>query len=159
MHDLSRLLTQLDRPAHQFVESSRGLRLRRPRLADAQTRASVAHHAAALRVARRLDLLDPLDSPARRDAWRVESWGAETALHARWLAHLFSAPDAPVPLRPGVRVTDWDRFRASVAERYAAGPDGPYADGLRRDLAALFERYALTPSIGQRPASSFARAA
>jgi hypothetical protein len=159
MLDLPDLLSRFDRPAHQFVESSRGLRLRRPRLTDAATRASVSRHAAALRIARRLDLIDPLDGPARRRAWRVDEWGLETALHARWLAHLFSFPVGGVTLRPGIRVTDAERFRTSVAERYAAGPAAPYADGLRRDLASLFAQYALVPAVGQRQAPALARAA
>ena len=156
---LESLLLLLDHPARQLVETSTGLRLRRPRLLDGDVCSGVAHHAPALRVAHRLDRIDPVASPARRAAWRVDEWGPVTALHARWLAHLFEAPDRPVVLRPGIRVTDWERFKASVAERYAAGPASPYADGLRADLKALFERFVAPPALARQDVPAFARAA
>lgn len=156
---LEDLLTLLDRPAHQLVETSRGLRLRRPRLRDGDVCSGVDHHAAALRVAHRLDRLDPLASPARRAAWRVDEWGPVVALHARWMAHLFEPPAGPVVLRPGIRVTDWERFGVSVAERYASGPGGPYADGLRADLRALFDRFVAPPALARPEVPAFARAA
>lgn len=156
---LEDLLSRLDRPGRQLVETSRGLRLRRPRLSEDEVCSGVAVHAAALRVAHRLDKLDPVDTPARKAAWRVDEWGPVTALHARWTAHLFEPPESAVRLRPGVRVTDWDRFRASIAERYAAGPASPYADGLRADLHALFERFAAPPVLSRPDVPAFARAA
>ena len=75
------------------------------------------------------------------------------------MAHLFQPPAAPAALRPGVRVVDWERFRASVAERYAAGPQSRYAEGLRQDLAALFERFAAPPAVVRSEVPAFARAA
>ena len=104
-------------------------------------------------------MLDPLGSPARRAAWRCDEWDPVTVLHARWMAHLFVPPTGPFMLRPGVRVSDWDRFRLSVAERFAAGPDSRYADGLRSDLAVLFERFAVAQPAARPAVPAFARAA
>lgn len=78
-----------------------------------------------------------LGSPVPRGGW-----DDETELHLRWMADRFSPPRGPVALRPGVSITDWPCFAASVAERVEAGPDAPCAVGLRRDLADLFERHA-----------------
>ena len=69
-------------------------------------------------------------------------WDDEVELHLRWLDDRFSPGRDPVALRPGVSITDWPRFVASVADRAAAGPGAPCAAGLRRDLADLFERHA-----------------
>ena len=57
-------------------------------------------------------------------------------------------------LRPGVTVTDWPRYVASLDAALAEGPSGPLADATRRDLAALFERYAQSV---QRPVRRRAR--
>ena len=120
-----------------------GLRVRHAhRLADLAE--AVRQHEAALR------LWLALGRPAPSDGW-----DDETALHLFWLRDRFTPGRAAVALRPGVSITDWPRFAASVAEREAAGPEAPCATGLRRDLADLFGRYAVTVAqapVERRPA-------
>ena len=70
-------------------------------------------------------------------------WDDEADLHVRWMETRFVPGRDPVRLRPGVAVTDWARFAASVRDRVEAGPDAPCAAGLRRDLADLFARHAV----------------
>ena len=84
----------------------------------------------------------------------ARGWDDETWLQWTWLR---SGPDvtAPVVLRAGVSVTDWDRFVLSVADRITAGPDAPCADGLRRDLSDLFAAHAV---LGAPVATTWRRA-
>ena len=123
---LAQTLAELRRRAATVTPTSRGLRLahahRMPELAEAVGR----HHRA---VRAWLDL-GGRAAPAL-------GWDDETDFLARWF-DARPAPDGPVALRPGVAVTDWPRFGASVADRFAAGPSAPCADGLRRDLRDLF---------------------
>lgn len=84
-----------------------------------------------------------------------QGWDDELDLHARWLEQRFTPGRDAVALRPGVSVTDWPRFAASVRARLHAGPDAPTADGLRRDLADLFTRHAVLDApavVGHVPA-------
>lgn len=116
----------------RVVEGSRGLRVRHAHIVPGLA-AAVERHAPTVRLWLRLGGPD-----ADRGGWDDLTW-----LHAQWLEREFAPPRGPVALRPGVSVTDWPRFRASVADRLGAGPDAPCADGLRRDLADLFGRHAV----------------
>lgn len=125
------------------ASTSRGLRVRHahrvPELAEA-----VRQHEGAVRLWLAL-------GAAEADG---AGWDDATALHARWVRERFRPGREAVALRPGVAVTDWPRFAASVEERLADGPAAPTADGLRRDLGDLFERYAVldAPAVGRAPA-------
>ena len=121
-----------------LVESSRGLRVRHrhvhavPGLDEA-----LDAYAPALRVWLRLG-----GPEARVPApWRAEGWDAATGLFAAWFGLLFEPPATPVALREGERITDWRRFRASVAGRLALGPEAPGAARVAEDLARLFVRF------------------
>lgn len=81
-----------------------------------------------------------LDGPAHALAL---GWDDQTELHARWMDERFEPPRTPFALRPGVSVTDWRQFEASVHDRVSAGPDAPRAESVRRDLADLFGQYAV----------------
>lgn len=123
--------------------TTRGLRVQHAHLL-VDLDAAVRQHEAAVRL-----WLD-LGSPAPHGGW-----DDETVLQHRWMTDRFSPARGPVAFRPGVSVTDWPRFVASVAERIEAGPDAPCAAGLRRDLAHVFQRHVTfgsQPQIGRRPA-------
>ena len=124
---LAQTLAELRRRGSTVTATSRGLRLahahRMPQLAEA-----VGRHERGVRAW--LDLGARTAPPL--------GWDDETDLLVRWL-DARPAPASPVALRPGISVTDWPRFRASVAGRFAEGPAAPCADGLRRDLRDLFE--------------------
>lgn len=111
---------------------------------------NVARHAGAL------TLWTLLGGHAAPDAL---AWDDETRLHAGWLLRLFEPTHTPVALRPGVSVTDWPRFRRSVSDRLALGPDAPHADGLRADFAGLFARHAEASVPARRPVPGLSRAA
>ncbi len=124
--------------------SSVGLRLahahRLPNLAHA-----VQRHAGPLTTWVRLGL-DREHSVPRTVGMRVVPFGATdwdevTRLHAAWFVRMFEAPDGRTMLRPGVTITDWSVFRASVAGRLAAGPSSAGADGLRGDLGDLYAQF------------------
>ncbi len=136
-------------------------------LQEIRLRRAVLHvSTAGLRV-RHAHLLADLAEAVRRheDAVRLwlalgrpvptDGWDDETTLHLRWLEDRFAPGRAPVALRPGVSVTDWPRFVASVRERVGAGPEAPCAAGLRRDLADLFGQHATLGAsavVERRPA-------
>ena len=124
---LAQTLGDLRRRGTRIDVGSRGLRVRHAHRVP-QLAVAVARHERA--VAAWLGL-----GPARPPAL---GWDDEVDFLARWL-DARPEPAGPVALRPGVSVTDWARFRASVADRFAAGPDAPCADGLRRDLRDAFE--------------------
>ena len=130
---LAQTLQELRLRNARLRETSRGLRVlhahRLPALAEA-----VGRHETAVRVWRQSGAGAPR-----------HGWDDATDLAARWLEGF--EPDGPVEVRPGETVTDWPTFAASVAGRFAEGPDAVAAPTLRRDLAALFERFA-------RPAES-----
>ena len=121
----------------EVIEAVGGLRVRHAHRLPALV-AAVREHERAVRLWVRLGA----GAPAR-------GWDDETWLRWTWLR---SGPDVTVPaaLRPGVAVTDWERFVVSVADRIAAGPEAPCADGLRRDLADLFAAHAAldAPAVG-----------
>ena len=125
---LAQTLAELRQRGTTVTATSRGLRIahahRVPRLAEA-----VGRHERG--VGAWLELGGRAAPPL--------GWDDETDLLVRWL-DAQPAPTGVVALRPGVSVTDWPRFRASVAGRFAAGPTAPCADGLRRDLRDLFSR-------------------
>jgi hypothetical protein len=127
------------------VETSGGVRVRHAHLLADLDRA-VRRHEPAVR------LWLALGAPAPEGGW-----DDATALRARWLAGRFRPGRGPVALRPGVSVTDWARFTASVGARLAAGPAGPEAEMLRRDLSDLFGRHAALDAPA--PAHAPARAA
>ncbi|WP_420457448.1 hypothetical protein [Rubrivirga sp.] len=125
------------------VPTTRGLRVRHahrvPELA-----AAVRTHADA--VGLWLDLGRPAPTGG---------WDDEVAFQAAWLDARLGTPPTPLALRPGVAVTDWARFRASVGGALAQGPDAPSAATLRRDLADLFAghaRFGVRPVPRRRPA-------
>ena len=124
---------------------SRGLKVRHAHRLSALAAAVAAYEPA---VGVWLDL-GGADAPAH-------GWDDATALHVRWLRT--ARPETPVALRPGERITDWDRFVASAEDRFAEGPDAVTAPTLQRDLATLFERFALHPERGP-VGRSLARAA
>lgn len=117
-----------------LVETSHGVRLRHPGRVAPDLARAVARYAGPLRVSLRLAAAHV---PA---AWRAHGWDDATRLHAAWFGVEFEIPAVPLVLRPGVRVTDAARFRASVAERLAAGP-GPAAGSVAEDLAALYASF------------------
>ncbi len=133
-----------------LAQTLQEIRLRRVALQVTTTRLRVRH----------AHLLADLAEAVRRheDAVRLwidlgrpqpaHAWDDETTLHLRWLTARFAHGRAPVMLRPGVSVTDWPRFLASVTDRVEAGPDAPCAASLRRDLSDLFDRHAI---LGARP--------
>ena len=114
------------------VRTSRGLRVRHAHLVPGLAAAVRAHEGA---VRLWLDLGAP--SPPL-------GWDDETTLRMRWFETRLGDRQPPVELRPGVAVTDWRRFRTSVEGRFGEGPSAPCAEGLRRDLGSLFDRYAVT---------------
>ena len=123
---LAQTLAELRRRGTTVAVTSRGLRVahahRVPQLAEA-----VGRHERGVRAW--VELGGRAAPPL--------GWDDETDLLVRWL-DARPAPPGVVALRPGVSVTDWPRFRASVAGRFAEGPGAPCADGLRRDLRDLF---------------------
>ncbi len=123
---VAQTLEELRRRDASVDRSSRGLRLRHayrmPQLAVAVGRFERT-------VAAWLDL-----GTAPRPAL---GWDDETDLLVRHLRQR-PAPAEPVSLRPGVSVTDWPLFVASVEGRFAEGPEAACADGLRRDLRDVF---------------------
>ena len=126
---LAQTLQELRLRGSRVDISSRGLRLRHAHRLLALAEA-VDAHAAAVRLW--IGLGQPTPSCG---------WDDATALSLAWLRQ-WSAPAGPIPLRPGVAFTDWPRFVASVEGRAAEGAQAACADGLRRDLADLFERHA-----------------
>lgn len=125
--------------------TSRGLRLRHAHLLP-DLAVAVRRHEPAVRLW--LDLGLHAETPA-------EGWDDETALHAHWLRARFEPGREAVELRPGVSVTDWPQFVASVEDRLGAGAGAPCADSVRRDLADLFARHAVleaAPFVGRAPA-------
>ena len=129
------------------VEGSAGLRVRHAHLLADLARA-VAEHEGAVRLWLALGAGAP-----------EGGWDDAMGLHLRWLRERFRPARGPVPLRPGVSVTDWPRFVASVEGRAAEGPAGPSADGLRRDLADLFARHAALGAAVEAAPAEVARAA
>lgn len=129
----------------RLVRTTRGLRVRHAhRMLELS--AAVRRHAEAV------GLWLDLDQPAP-----AHGWDDEVALQAAWLRARLAAPRTPLVLRPGVSVTDWPTFRGSVEGRLAEGPDAPCAEGLRRDLRDLYERYARTdvrPFVPRAPAKA-----
>ena len=126
----------------EVVEAVGGLRVRHAHRLPALA-AAVREHERGVRLWLRLGV----GAPAR-------GWDDETWLQWTWLRSGVDLAE-PVALRPGVSVTDWDRFVLSAADRIAAGPDAPCADGLRRDLSDLFAVHAVlgAPSVAAwRPA-------
>lgn len=127
----------------RLVRTTGGLRVRHAhRLLELS--AAVRRHADA--VGLWLDLGQPAPE---------HSWDDEVALHVEWYRQRLGQPQTPLALRPGVAVTDWSTFEASVEGRLAEGPDAPCADGLRRDLRDLYEghaRPAVRPVVARAPA-------
>ena len=127
----------------EVIEAVGGLRVRHAHRLPALV-AAVRDHERGVRLWLRLGA----GTPAR-------GWDDETWLHWTWLRS-GPQPSSPVALRPGVSVTDWGRFVVSVADRIAAGPEAPTADGLRRDLGDLFAAHAVldapTAAAAWRPA-------
>lgn len=152
---LPETLAEIERRGAQLRLGSGGVRLvhahRLPGLARA-----VALHEADLAVWIRLGL-DRGD--ARLVPFGATAWDATTRLHAAWFVCLFEVQPGRVPLRPGVMITDMHAFRESVAGRLAVGPDAAGADGLRADLAALYERFGREAGQTAVPAPARARAA
>lgn len=127
---------------------SAGLRLahahRLPELARA-----VATHAQALTTWVRLGLDRETPGAAavsglRRVPFGATEWDEATRLRAAWFVRMFRAPGGRIVLRPGVAITDYETFRASVAGRLAAGPASAGADGLRADLSDLYAQFGAT---------------
>ena len=116
---LAQTVAELRRRNTRVDVGSRGLRVRHAHRVP-QLAVAVARHERA--VAAWL-ALGPASAPPL-------GWDDETDLLVRWLDAL-PRPAGPVALRPGVEVTDWARFQASVAGRYAEGPGAPSAEGLR----------------------------
>ncbi|HEX8386312.1 MAG TPA: hypothetical protein VF576_09015, partial [Rubricoccaceae bacterium] len=134
---LSETLDEVERRGATLRLGSGGVRLahahRLPDLARA-----VARHEGPLAVWLRLGLDRDEVQPV---PFGATAWDAETRLRAAWFVRLFEAPPGRLAHRPGVSVTDLPAFRASIAGRLAAGPDAAGADGLRADLASLYERF------------------
>lgn len=126
---LAQTLQEIRLRRTEVVEAVGGLRVRHAHRLPALV-AAVREHERAVRLWLRLGA----GAPAR-------GWDDETWLQWTWLRS-GHGPAVPVELRPGVSVTDWDRFVTSVADRVAAGPDAPTAEGLRRDLSDLFAGHA-----------------
>ncbi len=126
-----------------IARTTRGLRVRHAHRVSALA-AAVARHAAAVELWLALGRPEP-----------SRGWDDEVALQRAWFRDRLAGDAAALALRPGVTVTDPARFFASVEGRFSEGPDAPTADGLRRDLADLFDRHArpaLTPVTTRRPA-------
>lgn len=134
---LEALLRFLERRPEALVLASSGPRLRHahllPEIAGALS--THAEHALLWAKLRR--------TPAAAIVARLAhpDWSATTRLHALWFVGAFVPPPAPWPIDGVRRVRDTARYRASVAERLAAGPS--VAPGLADELALLFERYAV----------------
>lgn len=145
---LAETLAEVRRRGATLRLGSLGVRLSHAHRLPALARA-VSRHDAALRVWVRLDL--DASAPARGGLRAVPfgatAWDDATRLHAAWFIRMFTPPSGRIVLRPGVAVTDLKAFRTSVAGRLAAGPDAAGADGLRADLAALFEQFAAEPAV------------
>lgn len=127
------------------VETSRGLRVRHAHRLGALAPA-VRRYEPAVRLW--LTLGGDRGTPAG-------GWDDEVDLHRRWLTAPFVPDRDVVDLRPGVSVTDWPRFVASVRDRLEAGPEAPCAGSVRRDLADLFARHAVLDApavVGHVPA-------
>ena len=73
--------------------------------------------------------------------WAAPRWDDATRLFAAWFGLAFTPPTGPLALRPGERVSDWARYRSSVAERLAAGPASPHAERVAEELAALYATF------------------
>ncbi len=145
---LAETLAEVRRRGATLRLGSLGVRLSHANRLPALARA-VARHDAALCVWVTLDIdaVAPARGGLRAVPFGATAWDDATRLHAAWFVRLFTPPTARITLRPGVAVTDLAAFRASVAGRLAAGPDAAGADGLRTDLAALFERFAAEPAV------------
>ena len=126
---LAQTLQEIRLRRSEVLETVGGLRVRHAHRLPALV-AAVREHEGAVRLWLRLGA----GTPAR-------GWDDETWLWWTWLRSGVR-PAEPVALRPGVSVTDWDRFVTSAADRIAAGPDAPCAESLRRDLGNLFARHA-----------------
>ncbi len=134
---LSQTLQELRLRDLEVVQTTRGLRVRHGwRMADLVE--AVAQHERAVTVWLRIGSPAPL-----------EGWDDATALHLAWLET--AGLSESLELRPGVTITDWDLFVSSTRGRYHAGAHLTGADSLRRDLEALFERYALAPRLVVSP--------
>ena len=124
-------LGELRRRGARVDRSSRGLRLRHahrlPQLAEA-----IAQHE---RLVSTWVDLNPAAPP--------HGWDEETGVLLRYVRGL-EVPKAPLSLRPGVSVTDWERFLDSVEGRFEQGPAAPCAEGLRRDLRDVYGQPAQT---------------
>ncbi|MEM7788782.1 MAG: hypothetical protein AAF594_13760 [Bacteroidota bacterium] len=142
---LAQTLQEIRIRGASVIETSGGLRLQHAHLLP-ELAAAIRRHELQVRLWFALGL----DGAAPSNGW-----DDEVALHAGWLALRFDPGREAVPLRPGVAVTDWSRFVASVHDRLGAGPEAPCAPGLRRDLADLFSRHAVLDApqpIGHQPA-------
>ena len=126
---LAQTLQEVRLRRSEVVDAVGGLRVRHAHRLPALA-VAVREHEGAVRLWLRLGA----GAPAR-------GWDDETWLRWTWLRS-GHGPGAPAALRPGVSVTDWDQFVTSVADRIAAGPDAPCAEGLRRDLGDLFAAHA-----------------
>lgn len=126
---LAQTLLEIRLRQTEVIEAVGGLRVRHAHRLPALV-AAVREHERALRLWLRLGRAVP-----------ARGWDDETWLQWTWLRS-GPRPALPVSLRPGIAVTDWDRFVTSVADRIVAGPDAPCAAGLRRDLGDLFASHA-----------------
>jgi len=139
---LAQTLQEIRLRGAEVARSTRGLRVRHAHLVPGLAAAVRAHEPT---VRLWLDLGAPTPPLG---------WDDETTLKMRWLELRLGDRQPPVELRPGVAVTDWARFRASVEGRFGEGPLAPCADGLRRDLGDLFDRHAVTDGrVVARPIS------
>ncbi len=129
----------------RLVRTTRGLRVRHAhRMLELS--AAVRRHAEAVGLWLDLDRPEP-----------AHGWDDEVTLQAAWFRARLSGPQTPLALRPGVAITDWPTFSASVEGRLAEGPAAPCADGLRRDLRDLYQRYTRTdvrPLVRRAPAKA-----
>jgi hypothetical protein len=142
---LAQTLQELRYRNARLVRTTRGLRVRHAhRMLELS--AAVRRHADAVGLWLDLDRPEP-----------AHGWDDEVALQAAWFRTHLSGPQTPLMLRPGVAITDWPTFLVSVEGRLAEGPGAPCADGLRRDLGDLYERYARTdvrPFVRRAPAKA-----
>ncbi|MFN3596658.1 MAG: hypothetical protein ACK41D_05240 [Rubricoccaceae bacterium] len=159
---LDALLGFLAAHPDRLVQSSDGLRLRHAHCVPALA-AALSEHSEAVALWYRLR-----DTPAAHVAARLchPGWSAATRLHALWFVGAFAPPPASWMLDGARRVHDVARYRASVAERLAAGPDVAGACGVADELALLFARYGAPASaalsgrdLPARSAGSLGRAA
>lgn len=146
-----------------LAETLQEIRLRRVELSVASTGLKVRHgHRLpglvrnAERYADALTVWTLLGGHAATDA---PHWDDLTRLRAGWFVRLFALPAVGVALAPGVTVTNGARYRASVLDRLAQGPDALGADGLRGELATLFDRHVADAVPRLQPVSDYARAA